>query len=225
VTGSYFNIYVQTVRRKDKGVQLGIYLHRQSMLEPLPAASRPPRKADRGRSLSALTWSESSPAISMLPPGHSRVRNPEHSLAMHRTMSVTPVGTHTIAGNMSPPGGVVSDEEAMDPDEPGHVTSPTMTGNRDGSGLTNSPASPYRDPRKTAKVRTLRPFSYAKRLTYTSRTTGLVCCELCERHGHRFDPVQFRTGHVLRIAKLGMEEYFLAFPRILVHRSTRTFFR
>ncbi|CED84014.1 BTB/POZ-like [Phaffia rhodozyma] len=40
--GSYFNVYVQTIRKKDRQIQLGIYLHRQSMLEPLPTPSAPP---------------------------------------------------------------------------------------------------------------------------------------------------------------------------------------
>ncbi|CAO1617845.1 unnamed protein product [Jaminaea pallidilutea] len=39
--GSVWNLYVQTVR-KPKGTQLGIYLHRQSPLEPLPPASASP---------------------------------------------------------------------------------------------------------------------------------------------------------------------------------------
>lgn len=39
--GSWFNVYVQTIRKKDKGVQLGVYLHRQSPGEPFPAPSAP----------------------------------------------------------------------------------------------------------------------------------------------------------------------------------------
>ncbi|GLB36572.1 hypothetical protein LshimejAT787_0308600 [Lyophyllum shimeji] len=38
--GSLFNIYVQVVRKKGQ-VQLGIYLHRQSSIEPIPPASAP----------------------------------------------------------------------------------------------------------------------------------------------------------------------------------------
>ncbi|KAL1410578.1 hypothetical protein Q8F55_004591 [Vanrija albida] len=40
--GSYFNVYVSTIRKKDKGVQLGIYLHRQSPTEPFPSVSTSP---------------------------------------------------------------------------------------------------------------------------------------------------------------------------------------
>ena len=39
--GSLFNVYVQTIRKKDKGTQLGIYLHRQNPTEPFPTPSRP----------------------------------------------------------------------------------------------------------------------------------------------------------------------------------------
>ena len=40
--GSYWNVYVQTIRKKDKGTQLGIYLHRQSKTEGFPPPSCPP---------------------------------------------------------------------------------------------------------------------------------------------------------------------------------------
>ncbi|KAF8060968.1 hypothetical protein FPV67DRAFT_1423050 [Lyophyllum atratum] len=39
--GSLFNVYVQVVRKKGQ-VQLGIYLHRQSSIEPIPPLSAPP---------------------------------------------------------------------------------------------------------------------------------------------------------------------------------------
>lgn len=39
--GSLFNVYVQLVRKK--GVQLGVYLHRQSCIESIPRPSTPPR--------------------------------------------------------------------------------------------------------------------------------------------------------------------------------------
>ena len=39
--GSWFNVYVQTIRKKDKGIQLGIYLHRQHPGEPFPEHSTP----------------------------------------------------------------------------------------------------------------------------------------------------------------------------------------
>ncbi|ORX35928.1 hypothetical protein BD324DRAFT_682080 [Kockovaella imperatae] len=47
--GSWFNVYVQPNRKKDKGVQLGIYLQRQSTSEAMPAPSAPSiRTSTRG---------------------------------------------------------------------------------------------------------------------------------------------------------------------------------
>jgi hypothetical protein len=37
--GSLFNVYVQVVRKK--GIQLGVYLHRQSSIDPVPPSSAP----------------------------------------------------------------------------------------------------------------------------------------------------------------------------------------
>ncbi|KAH7930602.1 hypothetical protein BV22DRAFT_1124870 [Leucogyrophana mollusca] len=44
--GSLFNVYVQVVRKK--GIQLGVYLHRQSSVDPIPAPSTPAQSVHRG---------------------------------------------------------------------------------------------------------------------------------------------------------------------------------
>lgn len=163
--GSYFNIYVQMVKPKHKGIQLGIYLHRQSMLEPLPAPSQPHHgRADHGRSRSMTHWTSStSPSASAannnnhsLPPGHSMVRHPENRLAMYRTMSVTPTETHALARSVSPLGVIGSDDERLDTEEPSGSPRPRALSRGDHNGNTshspNAPASPYRDSRKQAKV-------------------------------------------------------------------------
>jgi hypothetical protein len=125
--GSYFNIYVQTIKKKDKGVQLGIYLHRQSMLEPLPSPSVPiPRPT-----VASSDWNASSPIVSTL---SSRLGNDD--LAMHRTLSFTPVG--------SPP----ASTSPGDGDD-GHARLETVIGGRRQS---ESPQSPYRDPRNVSRV-------------------------------------------------------------------------
>jgi hypothetical protein len=46
--GTWWNVYVQTIRKKDKPTQLGIYLHRQSPAEPFPTASAPPTTSGNG---------------------------------------------------------------------------------------------------------------------------------------------------------------------------------
>ncbi|KAI0307502.1 hypothetical protein B0F90DRAFT_1620846 [Multifurca ochricompacta] len=40
--GSLFNVFVQMFRKKAQGAQLGIYLHRQSSVDPIPPLSIPP---------------------------------------------------------------------------------------------------------------------------------------------------------------------------------------
>ena len=40
--GSLFNVFVQMFRKKAQGPQLGIYLHRQSSVDPIPPLSIPP---------------------------------------------------------------------------------------------------------------------------------------------------------------------------------------
>ncbi|KAI0044370.1 hypothetical protein FA95DRAFT_1597434 [Auriscalpium vulgare] len=39
--GTLYNVYVQLVRKKSQGAQLGVYLHRQSTVDPIPASSTP----------------------------------------------------------------------------------------------------------------------------------------------------------------------------------------
>ncbi len=142
LSGSYFNIYVQTLKKKDKGVQLGIYLHRQSMLEPLPAASKP--RAGATRASSPLGWNASLPALNQAhPPGGT----PATALGMQRTMSIPTMTTAMLS--TSPPSQVMMNEDEMPAEEnmstsPASPKSPPL--NR------NAPMSPYRDPRKVARV-------------------------------------------------------------------------
>ncbi|EIN13191.1 hypothetical protein PUNSTDRAFT_123350 [Punctularia strigosozonata HHB-11173 SS5] len=180
--GSLWNVYVQVVRKKDtastsnrggKGtVQLGVYLHRQSTVDPVPAASAPatsvapaPTPAhtssraehqthsrDRGGSMPALTPSISLPAprpsglATLLHPSRSSTPAPPPTPTAQQR-STTPVSSPTRAhfvGSL-----------------PSSLPSPTASG----SGLrhTNTsvayapalpvtapspaPPQPYRDPR------------------------------------------------------------------------------
>lgn len=67
--GSLFNVYVQVVRKK--GVQLGLYLHRQSSVDPIPPSS--------------------APAVTRAERAHSRGTN---SLPSSFAMSSSPTSTH-----------------------------------------------------------------------------------------------------------------------------------
>lgn len=46
--GSLFNVYVQILRKKEQA-QLGIYLHRQSSTDPIPAPSSPSLSSANGK--------------------------------------------------------------------------------------------------------------------------------------------------------------------------------
>ncbi|PVG01899.1 hypothetical protein CPB86DRAFT_780769 [Serendipita vermifera] len=72
--GSCYNVYTQAVRKK--GLQLGIYLHRQSHVDPIPAASAPRISSPRS---GPLVWSSSLP------------------------QPISPVSTHTIISPISRP--------------------------------------------------------------------------------------------------------------------------
>ncbi|OWZ64944.1 hypothetical protein AYX15_03448 [Cryptococcus neoformans] len=61
--GSLFNCYVQMIKRKEKGVQLGIYLHRQSPNESFPTPSAP-QMADRNPLMRTVTSLSTAPAPS-----------------------------------------------------------------------------------------------------------------------------------------------------------------
>lgn len=72
--GSLFNVYVQVVRKKTSAtgpgaVQLGVYLHRQSSVDPIPPASRPAVDFSEGlRSASPPSLlSTSAPSVRRLP--------------------------------------------------------------------------------------------------------------------------------------------------------------
>ncbi|KAG1749616.1 uncharacterized protein EDB91DRAFT_1344244 [Suillus paluster] len=80
--GSLFNVYVQVVRKK--GIQLGVYLHRQSHIDPIPAHSAPltfnrvEHTHNRIPSL-PLTASQSSPSIRPLSRSTTPNSNPSTS--------------------------------------------------------------------------------------------------------------------------------------------------
>ena len=63
--GNLFNVFVQMFRKKAQGPQLGVYLHRQSSVDPIPPLSIPfgsiptEKLTDKSRNL----WTPSTPAI------------------------------------------------------------------------------------------------------------------------------------------------------------------
>lgn len=87
--GSLFNVYVQLVRKKGQ-VQLGIYLHRQSHVDPIPAPSVPRQPLpSQDRSFEALQPRPQN--RQSLPPTVSPLQNPypaNHSFSYSATPAI-----------------------------------------------------------------------------------------------------------------------------------------
>jgi hypothetical protein len=115
--GSLFNVYVQVVRKK--GIQLGVYLHRQSNIDPIPPSSAPsvsavnlPERQQQnhtqgGPTQVAIPTSPSSPLIrstsrstTPLPPTTSQT--PSSPVASAGTTPVHPVTVPAHAPRVAP---------------------------------------------------------------------------------------------------------------------------
>ena len=130
--GSLYNVYVQMVRKK--GIQLGIYLHRQSVVDPILPSSTPItaaapsalRGAILGRAPSSSVSSPRSPLAASLSTASSLSRNqsPTHPTPGTPAAERTPMSAHAHTTSL---GG----STVMLP-----ATAPPAT-----------PVQPYRDPR------------------------------------------------------------------------------
>lgn len=122
--GSLYNAYVQVIRKK--GLQLGVYLHRQSHIDPLPSFSIPgPRRSEFPRTPSFRPHSNSLSGI-IQPADPYRFPAPASAstLTLGGIRSTTPISPR-----------------------PGSPTSNSPpSGNRSASPV-NHPTQPYRDPR------------------------------------------------------------------------------
>ena len=122
--GSLYNAYVQVIRKK--GIQLGVYLHRQSHVDPLPPFSVPsPRRSELPRTPTFCPHSSSSiSTMQSTDPYKMPTIASASTLTLGGVRSITPVST-----------------------QPGSPTphSPPR-GNRN-TILANHPTQPYRDPR------------------------------------------------------------------------------
>lgn len=119
--GSLYNAYVQVIRKK--GLQLGVYLHRQSHVDPLPSFSLPSPKRSEGPPFRPHSHP---PGSVMQPTDQSR--------------SPTSISTSTIVL-----GGIRSTTPVSA--RPGSPTSTSPpSGNRSASPVNNI-VQPYRDPR------------------------------------------------------------------------------
>jgi len=132
--GSLFNVYVQIVKKREQ-IQLGIYLHRQSTVDPVPGASIP----------SPLMCSDTTPSDNSQDErrGHSN-KSPTSSITL---MPMTPPTSYT-----SPPIRATSDAASSLPSSPvvgGPSYSPPGLGHYalPATGHTSHPRQTYRDPR------------------------------------------------------------------------------
>ena len=124
--GNLFNVYVQVVRKK--GVQLGIYLHRQSSVDPIPAPSAPVQTGTRGeRNLNRVP--------SLPHPFLSSVSSP----TVRHSPSMQPVRSATPGSSPSTSSGLQSTYQSTGNTVP--ATAPPI-----------SPAQPYRDPRSSVSA-------------------------------------------------------------------------
>lgn len=119
--GSLYNAYVQVIRKKS--VQLGVYLHRQSHVDPLPSFSVPsPRRSEFPRTPS------------------SRL----HSSSFTQSADIFTISTPTNTSTPTLGGARSITPISIQPGSPSSGSPPP--GNRTMSPV-NHPTQPYRDPR------------------------------------------------------------------------------
>jgi len=173
--GSWFNVYVQTIRKKDKGTQLGIYLHRQSPNEAFPPPSAPTPDAvgpglsgkdgagddDRvGRSTTTVTGAVTGALGLSTFTGGTR---------LHRAMSTPPVSLGPAAAG-SPPTRL--DPPVTPRTNTAALRSPVTPARDGGAGSADGEAErgPYKDPRRVTKVCPL--IEYVQVVQLTRRRTS-----------------------------------------------------
>ncbi|KAG6902999.1 hypothetical protein C0995_008572 [Termitomyces sp. Mi166 len=133
--GSMFNTYVQVARKKGQ-MQLGIYLHRQSSIEPIPPSSAP--------APSNVLWKDS-------PHSHSRGSGSLSSTPppLMQNTSHRPSSTHLPPRSMTPTSGVPSTSPLGSMSS--SLSSPPSTSSSSSALPATSPPvaplQPYRDPR------------------------------------------------------------------------------
>ncbi|TIC41760.1 hypothetical protein E3Q08_03108 [Wallemia mellicola] len=132
--GSFINTYIQINEQKHKhGNQLGIYVHRQSMDEPLPYASSPPNAANgSGNVVSPLLNNNNTSSAVPLSPAST----------MDTILRVNSAGSDDSQGSNS------NNQPA--PQSPPSDTAKVGPGKH--SGSQNVPFAPYKDTRKTMRA-------------------------------------------------------------------------
>ncbi|PCH33202.1 hypothetical protein WOLCODRAFT_134995 [Wolfiporia cocos MD-104 SS10] len=154
--GSLYNVYVQVVRKK--GVQLGVYLHRQSTVDPLPPCSAPSAVATRA--LTAGAGAGQPPASAhQTRPASGSVSTPQRPTSAHSSpqnatfsapglpflplsRSTTPVSTAAAAVAGSLPSASSSTT----------LNTPAAANTLPATAPPAGPQQPYRDPRQAVSA-------------------------------------------------------------------------
>lgn len=144
--GSLFNVYVQVVRKK--GVQLGVYLHRQSSVDPIPPPSAPSlARAERARNWSSsvspnIVSSFSAPSVHYSPSIHppSRSSTPISSAVPLTTQYASyALGANSIPATGAP---VMPSQPYRDPRSPITLYFTISCASATGSSLTRFSSAP-----------------------------------------------------------------------------------
>ena len=143
--GSLFNVYVQIVRKKEQA-QLGIYLHRQSHVDPIPASSAPyPIRAQVIKDGSTTGFSGEhplhlrQPSLPSVMPLNGQTNVPPSPHSGHHSPSIHPPSRSSTPSTSQYGGSPTSSP----PPSASHPGSPTIPATK----LSPAPQQPYRDPR------------------------------------------------------------------------------
>ncbi|KAH9836613.1 uncharacterized protein C8Q71DRAFT_50166 [Rhodofomes roseus] len=206
--GSLYNVYVQVVRKK--GVQLGVYLHRQSSVDPLPPCSAPaipaPTSSTVGRTPAQLAAHSGRPASSSV--SGSVVSSPRPN-SMHSSVqgysssglpilplsrSTTPVSTPASPGLASSlPSSSSSSTLASAPAQP--LTLPA-------TAHASAPQQPYRDPRPAVSAYFAIACASATGASLTKFTSAPDVFSISQSWGWKSSSL--RTDEYLEVGRDGM---------------------
>ncbi|KAG6857655.1 hypothetical protein H0H87_010224 [Tephrocybe sp. NHM501043] len=149
--GSLFNTYIQVVRKKGQ-VQLGIYLHRQSSIEPIPPSSAPspsttstPSEALPSLDNAVVVTHNRGPSLpSLFPPlTHTTSHYSPSIYPSSRSMSPRSSGRLSTSPSSSPSSSLPTSLSASTTTS----TSSTPTPQLPATAAPVTPPQPYRDPR------------------------------------------------------------------------------
>lgn len=141
--GNMFNVYVQVVRKKGQA-QLGIYLHRQSSVDPIPVSSAP----------STLTQSHNISNNVVLSGSLERanhLRQPSLPSMLSTSPHYSP-SIHPLVRSTTPSTGS-SNARSATPSSASSSPSPSpLAFNTPSTWTTSAPQQPYRDPRPSVSA-------------------------------------------------------------------------